>query len=257
MWFKTITFLKFLWHSKNQYGIHSPFVYKLITKCFYNKEHFEAYEIWDKAQKNTLTSNEILGVEDFGAGSKVFKNNLRPVSKIAKHVSISKKRARLMIRLVDYLSVNKALELGTSIGLGSISIAASRQVNLKTIEACSATSAYARSQFEKLKLTQITSINSSFAESLAKLNSEEKFDLVFIDGHHDGKATLAYFEKLLKHKHNHTLFILDDIHWSASMEMAWEVIKGHEEVQVTIDTFQWGLVFFRKEQVKQHFVIRI
>lgn len=275
MWFKAKAFLNFLWHSKNQHGIHSPFVYNLITKCFYNKEHFEAYELWDKAQKSALNSKEVLKVEDFGAGSKIFKGNLRPVSKIAKHVSISRKRARLMIRLVDYLSVKNALELGTSIGLGSVSIAGSGQAHLTTIEACSATSAYAQSLFETLKLTNITRIHSSFAESLAELDpptclgrahlrvldgqagSEEKFDLIFIDGHHDGEATLKYFESLLKHKHNDSLFIFDDIHWSPSMEMAWKQIKAHEEVQVTIDTFQWGLVFFRKEQVKQDFVIRV
>jgi hypothetical protein len=40
------------------------------------------------------------------------------------------------------------------------------------------------------------------------------------------------------------------------MEEAWETIKNHPKVTVTIDTFQWGLVFFRKEQPKEHFVIR-
>jgi predicted O-methyltransferase YrrM len=257
MWFQVKAFLKFLWHSKNQHGIHSPFVYKLISKCFYNKSHYPTYKLWNKVQQELLNSKDILEVRDVGAGSKVFNSNKRQVSKIAKHVSMSRKRARLMIRLVDYLGIEKALELGTSIGLGSISITGSDQVDLKTIEACSATSDYAKNQFEKLKLTQITSINSSFAESLAKLGSEEKFDLIFIDGHHDGKASLEYFESLLKYKHNDTLFIFDDIHWSPSMEMAWKHIKTHPEVQVTIDTFQWGFVFFRKEQVKQDFIIRV
>jgi hypothetical protein len=41
------------------------------------------------------------------------------------------------------------------------------------------------------------------------------------------------------------------------MEAAWEIIKNHSKVTVTIDTFQWGLVFFRYEQEKEHFVIRI
>lgn len=32
-----IAYLKFWWTSTNQHGVHSPFVYKLITLCFYNK----------------------------------------------------------------------------------------------------------------------------------------------------------------------------------------------------------------------------
>ena len=41
------------------------------------------------------------------------------------------------------------------------------------------------------------------------------------------------------------------------MEEAWEQIKEHPKVRVTIDTFQWGFVFFREEQAKEHFTIRL
>ena len=54
-----------------------------------------------------------------------------------------------------------------------------------------------------------------------------------------------------------SVWIFDDIHWSKDMEEAWEIIKNHPQVTVTIDTFQWGIVFFRKEQEKEHFVIRV
>jgi hypothetical protein len=40
------------------------------------------------------------------------------------------------------------------------------------------------------------------------------------------------------------------------MEEAWEIIKSHPKVTVTIDTFQWGIIFFRQEQAKEYFVIR-
>ena len=40
------------------------------------------------------------------------------------------------------------------------------------------------------------------------------------------------------------------------MEEAWEIIKKHPKVTVTIDTFQWGIVFFRSEQVKEDFIVR-
>ena len=40
------------------------------------------------------------------------------------------------------------------------------------------------------------------------------------------------------------------------MTKAWEEIKNHKQVTVTIDLFSIGLVFFRTEQVKQHFVLK-
>ena len=87
--------------------------------------------------------------------------------------------------------------------------------------------------------------------------STVNYQLIYFDGNHSKKATLDYFEILLPTITNETIWIFDDIHWSAEMEESWEIIKIHPKVSVTIDTFQWGLVFFRKEQEKEHFVIRI
>ena len=38
MTFHITSYLQFLWHSKNEHGVHSPFVFLLLTKCFYNKK---------------------------------------------------------------------------------------------------------------------------------------------------------------------------------------------------------------------------
>ena len=89
------------------------------------------------------------------------------------------------------------------------------------------------------------------------LAPQTSFDLIYFDGHHTKEATLKYFKQLLPTAHNDTVFVFDDIHWSAEMEEAWGEIKWHPEVRVTIDTFFLGLVFFRKEQAKQHFTIRL
>ncbi|MDR9458281.1 MAG: class I SAM-dependent methyltransferase [Salegentibacter sp.] len=86
---------------------------------------------------------------------------------------------------------------------------------------------------------------------------QTSFDLIYFDGHHTKEATLKYFELLLPTAHNDSVFVFDDIHWSRGMEEAWDIIKKHPEVRVSIDTFHLGLIFFRKEQVKQDFIIRL
>ena len=86
---------------------------------------------------------------------------------------------------------------------------------------------------------------------------DTEFDLIFIDGNHQKEATLSCFENLLPKAHNDTIFIFDDINWSKDMTEAWEAIKKHPKVTVSIDTFFWGFVFLRTEQAKEHFTIRL
>ena len=53
-----------------------------------------------------------------------------------------------------------------------------------------------------------------------------------------------------------SILIFDDIHWSAEMEEAWEEIKKNPEVTVSIDVFQFGICFMRREQAKEDFVLK-
>jgi hypothetical protein len=41
------------------------------------------------------------------------------------------------------------------------------------------------------------------------------------------------------------------------MTQAWEEIKADPMVRVTVDLFFVGLVYFRVEQVKEHFRLRV
>ena len=80
--------------------------------------------------------------------------------------------------------------------------------------------------------------------------------MFFFDGNHRKQATLNYFNLCLQKAHNNSVFVFDDIYWSFEMKEAWDEIKTDSRVKVTIDLFYMGIVFFRKEQVKQHFVVR-
>lgn len=84
----------------------------------------------------------------------------------------------------------------------------------------------------------------------------ELLDLVFVDGFHAMEPTLDHFEQCLTKSHNDTVFVFDDIHWSRGMEQAWEAVKSHDKVSVTIDLYNMGLAFLRKEQAEEHFTLR-
>ncbi|MEL1241795.1 O-methyltransferase [Flavobacterium flavipallidum] len=267
MFFQIKAYLKFLWYSKNEHAVHSPFVFNLITKCFYDKKPKPEYAILQQYRKALLENKNTIEVSDFGAGSRVFKSNKRVVAQIAETAGISRKRAQLLFRIANYFQPSTILELGTSLGLATSALALGNpDARITTLEGCPNTMAIAKNQLAKLSsraesrdnFNNVEWVTTVFNEYFQSCNlKSEIYNLIYFDGNHSKQATLDYFELLLPTITNDSVWIFDDIHWSAGMESAWETIKKHPKVSVTIDTFQWGLVFFRREQPKEHFIIRV
>ena len=250
------SYIKFIRLAKNRHGVHSPFVYDLVTNCFNDKTKYPEYETLKKHRKALRGDTSKFEMKDFGQGSRVFKGNARKVSAVIKNAGMKKKRQRLLFRLAKYFKSETVLELGTSLGLGTVALSLSNEFSaIQTVEGCPNTLQKAQEYFEKFNLHNIQIYQKLFSEFLQ--NTSEKFDLIFIDGDHNGERTLEYFHSLLKNVHNNSVIVFDDIYWSKDMTTAWQQIIANDIVTVSIDTFQWGLVFFRKEQAKQHFIIRI
>ena len=259
MLFQLKSYLTFLWHSKNEHAVHSPFVFSLLTKCFYDKKTKPEYAILKKYRKSLLENKNFIEVTDFGAGSRVFKSNRRQISKIAQTAGISPKRAELLFRVTNYFKPKNVLEIGTSLGLASSAIAlGNKESFLLSLEGCQNTQSVAESLFnQQFPDFNFEFVNSEFSKFLKDGSANIcDWDLIYFDGNHSKKATLEYFELLLPTIDNDSVWIFDDIHWSEDMEEAWEMIKNHPQVKVTIDTFQWGFLFFGREQRKEHFIIR-
>lgn len=252
------SYLKFLWNSKNEHGVHSPFVFSLLTKCFYDKKSKPEYSTLNNYRKSFLENKNFINVTDFGAGSKVFKSNKRQISKIAKTAGISKKRAELLFRVTNYFEPKNILEIGTSLGLATSALALGNpKAKVITLEGCPQTTNQCQLQLQKFNFNNVENVISEFELYLNNLKLETlNFELIYFDGNHSKKTTLAYFDLLLPTIDNDSVWIFDDIHWSSEMEEAWGIIKKNPKVTVTIDTFQWGFVFFRREQEKEHFIIR-
>ena len=251
------SYLKFLWQSKNQHGVHSPFVYKLVTECFYDQTPYEDYKALDAYRKALKHSKTVLKVMDLGAGSKRLKTSKRRVASMVNIAGSSRTKAYLLYRICNHMHCTNGLELGTSLGIGSYALALGhRDGQLTSIEGCTNTSHFAKTQLTERGITNIHFLVGNFTDVIPSLPATN-YDLVFFDGHHQKQATLNYFESLLPKAHNDSVFIFDDIYWSKGMTEAWETIKTHPKVKVTVDTFHLGLVFFRSEQAKEHFKIRL
>jgi predicted O-methyltransferase YrrM len=241
------------------HGIHSPFVFDFIQSVLRDKKKYECYKKTEKLRGELLQDNTLIDVEDYGAGSSVISSNRRVVKDIARSSLKNKKFAQLFFRLVKYYKPQTIIELGTSFGITASYMAFGNPLStVYTLEGAENIAFIAQSNFDKLGLQNIQLIQGNFNETLPLLLEKiNKVDFVFIDGNHLKKPTLEYFTWFLKKSTEQSIFIFDDIHWSAEMEEAWKQIQNHASVTLTIDVFFVGLVFFNKDfKAKQHFVIR-
>jgi len=257
---KRITdFFRYYFISVNEYGIHSPFVFKLLTESIYLKSKEPAFEKIEKIRSQLFADKRTIEITDLGAGSRY--DGLpqhRKVSDMTRRFAKSPKYGRLLFRLVNHLKPKVMIELGTSLGISAMyQSAGNPNATLYTLEGDGATAALAVANFNAGGFNAINTITGNFNDTLPSLlNRLGVVDYVFVDGNHTYQATINYFRLLKKHKQPSTVLVFDDIHWSDEMLKAWNEIQADPEVTISIDFFALGLVFFNPDFTKQRFVIR-
>ena len=244
--------------GKNRHGTHSPFVYRLVDEVIYDYKRKDIYNDIESIRAELLSDNRVITVTDLGAGSLVNNDKQKQISEIAKNALKPSGLAQLLYRLVKDQQPKSMIELGTCLGTTSLYLkSAAPTAGLYTLEGCPQTANVAKEVFEKSNIRGIKQVIGNFDDTLkGVIDSLDRLDFVFVDGNHQKDATLKYFEWCLPKVHENTLLIFDDIYWSEGMKEAWAEIKAHPQVTVTIDLFWIGLVFFKKWQVKEGFLIK-
>jgi predicted O-methyltransferase YrrM len=247
-------YLKYRLGAGNAHDVHSPFVFDLLNNVISDHTPFYGFEVIESLRSKHLLDQKAINVNDFGTG-RVTRSE--KISDIARKALKSKKYSQLLFRLVNHFNCNNILELGTSLGITTLYLALpGRKSRVITLEGSHETAEIARQNFQKLHRSDIVLMTGEFGETLSSaLEKMPELDFVFFDGNHKKIPTLAYFEQCLPHSHSDSVFVFDDIHWSHEMEEAWNEIKAHPSVAITIDLYQLGIVLFKDGLKKQHFTL--
>ncbi len=165
----------------------------------------------------------------------------------------------MLYRLAADLQPRNIIELGTCLGITTLYLQnAAPGAKVYTLEGCPETAGVAKETFQKAGINDVDLITGNFDDTLPDaIKNLKQLDFVFVDGNHQKEATLKYFEWCLPKIHEDTLLIFDDIYWSEGMKEAWNQIKAHPKVTVTVDLFWIGLVFFKSGRVKEDFLVRL
>jgi predicted O-methyltransferase YrrM len=255
---RTNNYIKYRIKGKSEFDLHSPFMYDFATQVLYETTEYYSYKLLESIRNKYSLDSTLIEIQDFGAGSKIFKDNQRRIQDICKHSVKPAKYGQLLFRIVNKYNPKTTLELGTSLGISTCYLsAANRKGKVITIEADPTIHQIAKQTFKLARAKNISPIVGTFEDQLVSVLAENPLlDLVFIDGNHQKEPTLAYFNQCLANSSDQTIFVFDDINWSEPMRQAWKEIKAHAQVTVSIDLYAMGIIFLRKELSKQDFILK-
>jgi predicted O-methyltransferase YrrM len=245
-------------HHKYGHGIHSPFVFNLIASVFRNKTDREFVYIIESLRSRMLRNETIVNVTDLGSGSKHIKGNCRKISDIAKYSSVPQKYGVLLASLANEFGAGNIIELGTSLGISTLYLASgNKDSKVISVEGSEELASVALSNINSTGISNVEICTGSFETNLKVIKEKGIIPgLVFIDGDHRKEAVTGNFSYLSDFSGCDTVIVIDDIHSSYEMDEAWEWIKRHKRVTLTIDLFRMGLVFFRTGVTRTDYVIR-
>lgn len=235
--------------KEDKYSLQSPLLFNTYQSLFSFLEARKAEDLDIETYRNQLlSSNELIEVEDLGAGSKRVNTSIRKVADITKFSTSNRRFAQLYQFFCSQTAAKTVLELGTCMGISSRYLSRVTQGKLYTFEGSREIADIANPSqgFDNVNL-----ITGELAKTLPNtLDKVDKVDFALIDATHTYNGTIMYFEQILAKSHAKTIIAIGDIHWSQEMEKAWKVITCKPEVRLSLDFYECGIVYL-DSQVKK------
>jgi len=134
---------------------------------------------------------------------------------------------------------------------------ANTSAKIFTFEGADEIAALAQTNFDIFTLKNIEIIKGNIDVTLPGfLSKKPTIDLAYIDANHKYEPTISYFNQVLSCSGEDSIIIIDDIHWSKEMNLAWHEIKKHPRVSVSMDLFEAGIIFLNQELQKADLVLK-
>lgn len=187
----------------------------------------------------------------------------RTIGDICETASKSYFWSLLLFKLVREFKPSTCLELGTCLGISASFQAAALKLNqtgkIVTLEGAESLASVAQRNFQSLGLDNVSIVIGRFQDTLEEaLHEYGTMDYVFIDGHHDEKATINYFEQIVPFLADRAVLVFDDISWTEGMKRAWSRIERDESVKISVDLSRVGICVIDPDvEEKQNLTIPI
>ncbi|MDO4757332.1 MAG: SAM-dependent methyltransferase [Parabacteroides sp.] len=236
------------------FGVHSPFVFNLITKVIEERSSYYSFDDIELIRKQLLYREEQISYAD---RRKQGVKRSRTIGQIVRQEGIKPKQGALLFRLTNYFQSKQILQIGSSMGLSTLYLSSyASDLNCVVLENVPEFATISRIVFEKAARNPIDLRIGSYKELLPNaLEKMEKLDFVFFNTLYEQQNNHFLFEACLSRVHDQTVFVFDGIKESRKMREFWRSVCEHPKVTVTIDLYSMGIAFFNKKLHKRDYIV--
>lgn len=166
--------------------------------------------------------------------------------------SVPREWGLVLFGLIRQYRPMRLIELGSALGIsGSYQVAAlwlNDAGHLHTLEGCSQMAAHAEESLGVIAGHRATLVRGRFQDTLdGVLADMGHVDFAFIDGHHDERATIDYFDRIKSRLTEGSIVVFDDCDWSEGMQRAWQHVSRDAVVNCAIDLGKFGVCLCRAD----------
>jgi predicted O-methyltransferase YrrM len=188
--------LRFYFQAATKYDVHSPFVADFVEYIVEDERVFYAFPFIERMRARLHRNNYPIEIVDLGAGSKANRAKIRSVRNILRYSAVSETTGQQLFRLIAHYKPKQIVELGTSLGMSTMYLAAAApNGQVTTLEGCPDIADVAQMNFQRLEFSNISLLLGDFQNTFPKvLNEIAQLDFLFIDGDHRAGRAEQYFE---------------------------------------------------------------
>lgn len=253
--YPVLQYIEYYLKKEDRHSLHSPFSYQIYQglKAYYLK-YLNQFPAIEQLRISLLQNNHTLTVRDFGAGSHQFSSPERKIKDIARYSCSTQKYSILYQHLCSLTPAQTVIELGTCLGLNTCYLGEITQGKLYSFEGADVFIDLVKKNLKSYKNIQLISGDISKTLPIFLENSPQ-IDFAFLDANHTYEHTMSYFNQIMERVHKESIVVIGDIHWSRVMNQAWRQLIASEQIRLSLDFYECGVLFFRDGLEKKHHIL--
>lgn len=247
------------WYRKiryrNGFGVHSPFVFGLITKVIEERNPYYCFAAIEGVRRWMLSDR---GPAAETARSVSSHRQAVSWSGVVRREAVTSRQGQLLFRLVRYLKSRYILQIGSGGAVSTLYlVAGSSGIRATVVESDPVRAASAASWVEKCAAQPVKFLTGPYETVLPEaFRSLPRVDCVFFHiPQEGGNIHRALFREAVGQVHDETFFIIEGIRSDAGMKSFWKDACAHPAVSVTIDLYSFGLIFFNPKLHKRNYIV--